>query len=82
MIVIPLALPGIISSILFSFLASFDELIVSLFLVGVGTQTLPVRIWTSLLLNLEPIIAAVSVVLILLTIAILSLDTVVKRFSR
>ena len=50
-IVIPLAFPGILSGALFAFLASFDELIISLFLAGVRAQTLPVRIWNSLHLS-------------------------------
>ena len=62
-VVIPLAVPGI-SAALFAFLASFDELIISLFLSGVRAQTLPVRIWNSLHMEIEPIIAAVSAFLI------------------
>ena len=47
-VVVPLAAPGIVSAALFAFLASFDELVISLFLTGVRAQTLPVRIWNSL----------------------------------
>lgn len=73
-VVIPLAMPGIMSSALFAFLASFDELIISLFLAGVRSQTLPVRIWNSLHLELEPVIAAVSAFLIAVTGLVLALD--------
>ncbi|WP_321342139.1 hypothetical protein [Breoghania sp.] len=59
-VVIPLALPSVISASLFSFLASFDESIITLFLTGIRTQTLPVRIRNSLLLEFEPTIAAVA----------------------
>ena len=59
------------SAALFAFLASFDELIISLFLAGVRSQTLPVRIWNSLHLQVEPIIAAVSAFLIGVTALIL-----------
>src|SRR5512144_676073 len=37
-VVVPLALPGIVSAALFAFLASFDELIISLFLAGVRSE--------------------------------------------
>ena len=47
-VVLPIALPGVMSAALFAFLASFDELLISAFLSGVRTQTLPVRIWNSL----------------------------------
>jgi putative spermidine/putrescine transport system permease protein len=58
-VVLPLALAGIVSAARFSFLTSFDELMISLFLAGVRSETLPVRIWNSLLLEVEPTIAAV-----------------------
>jgi putative spermidine/putrescine transport system permease protein len=78
-VVVPLAFPGIVSGALFAFLASFDELIISLFLAGVRAQTLPVRIWNSLHLELEPVIAAVSAFLIAVTGAVLVLDGVIRH---
>jgi putative spermidine/putrescine transport system permease protein len=78
-VVIPLALPGILSAALFAFLASFDELIISLFLAGVRSETLPVRIWNSLHLQVEPVIAAVSAFLIGVTGVVLLLDAVVRQ---
>lgn len=77
-VVVPMAAPGIVSSALFAFLASFDELIVSLFLTNAATQTLPVRIWNSLHLEIEPTIAAVSAFLIAVTAVILLLDRALR----
>ena len=77
-VVIPLAFPGIMSAALFAFLASFDELIISLFLAGVRAQTLPVRIWNSLHLELEPVIAAVSAFLIAVTGLVLLFDMLLR----
>lgn len=78
-VVIPLALPGILSAALFAFLASFDELVISLFLAGVRSETLPVRIWNSLHLQVEPVIAAVSAFLIGITGVVLLLDAAVRQ---
>ena len=50
----PLAAPGLISVALFAFPASFDKLIISLFLVSVRAQALPVTIWNTLDLEIEP----------------------------
>jgi putative spermidine/putrescine transport system permease protein len=77
-VVVPLAAPGLISAALFAFLASFDELIISLFLTGVQAQTLPVRIWNSLHLEIEPTIAAVSAFLIGITALVLLLDALLR----
>jgi ABC-type spermidine/putrescine transport system permease subunit II len=73
-VVLPIALPGIISAALFAFLTSFDELMIALFLAGVRSETLPVRIWHSLLLEVEPTIAAVSTLLIGVTVLALLAD--------
>lgn len=79
-VVLPLALPGVVSAALFSFLTSFDELVISLFLAGIRAETLPVRIWNSLLLEVEPTIAAVSTLLIAVTAVALTIDAAIRRF--
>ncbi len=78
-VVMPLALPAVVSAALFSFLTSFDELMISLFLSGVRSETLPVRIWNSLLLEVEPTIAAVNSMLIGVTVVALMIDWAVRR---
>ncbi|MDM9559639.1 ABC transporter permease [Bordetella petrii] len=78
-VVIPLALPGVVSAVLFSFLTSFDELIIAMFLAGLSAETLQVRIWNSLLMDAEPIIAAVSALLIMATVLFLALDASLRR---
>jgi ABC-type spermidine/putrescine transport system permease subunit II len=80
-VVLPLALPGMMSAALFAFLASFDELVIALFVSGVQGQTLPVRIWNSLTMELEPTIAAVSTLLIAATVVVLSLDLLIRRIA-
>ncbi len=78
-VTIPLAAPGIVSAALFAFLASFDELVIALFLTDARTQTLPVRIWNSLHLDVEPTIAAVSAFLIAVTALVLIVDVLLRR---
>ncbi|HEY8612389.1 MAG TPA: ABC transporter permease [Roseomonas sp.] len=78
-VVLPLALPGVVSAALFSFLTSFDELVISIFLAGFRSETLPVRIWNSLLLEVEPTIAAVSTLLIVVTTIALAIDALLRR---
>jgi putative spermidine/putrescine transport system permease protein len=67
----------------FAFLASFDALLISLFLPGVQAQTLPVRIWNSLNLQVEPTIAAVSAFLIPITTLTLGAEAILRyRFGQ
>ncbi|HKU95331.1 MAG TPA: ABC transporter permease subunit, partial [Vineibacter sp.] len=78
-VVVPLAFPAMVSGALFSFLTSFDEVVISLFLAGIRSETLPVRIWNSLMLEIEPTIAAVSTLLIALTTLALLADWLIRR---
>ena len=68
-----------LTAALFAFLASFDELLIPLFLSGVEVQTLTVRIWNSLLLEVDPTIAAVSSFLIAVTCAVLGASAALRR---
>ncbi len=63
-VTLPVISPGVVSGALFAFLTSFDELLIPLFLAGPTTMTLPVRIWTNVIMQIDPTIAAVSAFLI------------------
>jgi len=78
-VVVPITWPGVVSAALFAFLTSFDELVISLFLAGARAQTLPVRIWNSLHLEIEPVIAAAATFLIGVTGLVLLADGGIRR---
>jgi putative spermidine/putrescine transport system permease protein len=78
-VTVPLIAPGVLSAALFAFLTSFDELLIPLFLAGVEVQTLTVRIWNSLLLEVDPTIAAVSSFLIAITGVVLGASALLRR---
>ena len=67
-ILLPLIKPGIIAGALLSFIISFDNVTVSLFLMGAKTVTLPVRIMLYLEWTIDPSVAAISTILITLTV--------------
>jgi putative spermidine/putrescine transport system permease protein len=62
--------PSIVSAALFAFLASFDDVVMALFLSGVNVTTLPKRMWDSIVLEIDPSVAAVSVSLMVFSIAL------------
>ncbi|WP_342364083.1 ABC transporter permease [Terrarubrum flagellatum] len=66
----PLMQPGILTGAAFAFLMSFDELPIALFISGTLGETLPARMWSSLKDELDPIIAVVSTLLIVVTVAL------------
>ncbi len=59
-VTVPMILPGIVVGAIFAFIASFDELMLSLFLTTPETNTLPRVIWAHLAYQLSPDIAAVA----------------------
>jgi putative spermidine/putrescine transport system permease protein len=69
-ITLPLMLPGVIATCAITFLVSFDEVVISLFIVGPRLVTLPVALYRYVESRTDPLVAAVSSVLVLLTILI------------
>jgi len=69
-IILPLMIPGLIAAGALAFLASFDEVVISLFLVGPRITTLPIAIFRYLDYRADPQISALSVVLIAFTLLI------------
>ena len=69
-ITLPLALPAVISGMLISFAMSFDDVIVSSFVAGVDTNTLPMIIYSSLKTGVTPKTNAMCSLLFLLTIVL------------
>jgi len=67
----PQALPGLAAGAFFAFNISFDEAVLSLFLRSPTVTTLPVRIYGQLEFSPDPSIAAVSSLMIGLTIVML-----------
>lgn len=65
-VTLPTIRPGIVAAGLFGFVTSFGNLEMSLFLVGPGRTTLPIAILQYLEWRIDPTIAAVSVLQILL----------------
>ena len=63
--VIPSIMPGIIAAFLISFIISWDDFIVSFFTSGVGTTTLPVKVYSMIKMGVNPQINAISTLLLI-----------------
>ncbi|SCK08591.1 putative spermidine/putrescine transport system permease protein [Variovorax sp. HW608] len=69
-IVLPLIRPALIVAGFFAFLHSFDEVVLSLFVSGPDTMTLPVKMWSGIREEITPTIAAVSSLMIAFTVLV------------
>jgi putative spermidine/putrescine transport system permease protein len=62
---------GLAGSFFMAFIMSWEEVVVTLFTSGLHVITLPKRIWDGLRYNLDPAIAAVSTVMVMITLVVL-----------
>ncbi len=69
-VTLPLVLPGVLAGFVVAFLISFDEAVISLFVVKGEVTTLPVEIFHYVETRTDPQIAALSVVLIAISLGL------------
>ncbi len=67
-VTLPAIAPGLGAAIFFAFLHSFDELVLSLFLASPRMKTLPLMLWADVNYQLNPVLAVVSTLEVLLVV--------------
>jgi putative spermidine/putrescine transport system permease protein len=80
-VILPLILPGVISGALFSFVTSFDEVVVVLFVASYDQQTIPLQMWNGIREQISPTILAVATLLVIVSIALLTVLELLRRRS-
>ncbi|WP_343563770.1 ABC transporter permease [Kiloniella sp. b19] len=70
---------GLFSAAIFSFLISWDEVVLAIFMASPTLQTLPVKIWGTLRQDLTPVIASASTLLIAFTVALMVLVAFIRK---
>ena len=82
-ITLPIIRSSVIVAALFCFLISFDEVIISVFLAGPETMTLPRVMWDSIRFEISPTLAAVSTILTVISTVIMAIaETIRFRLQR
>ena len=77
---LPLIAPGVLSGALFAFAASFDEVVIVLFMGGLNQRTIPRQMWSGIREEISPTILAAATFLI--AFALLFLFAVERLRSR
>jgi putative spermidine/putrescine transport system permease protein len=77
-VTLPILRPGMLVGALFAFLSSFNEAVVALFIGGRGAITLPKKMYESIRLESDPVIAVVSTLLV----SAVALGVLVSLFLR
>jgi len=78
-IILPLIIPAIASGMLLSFAMSFDDVIISVFVTGVNSNTLPLKIYSQLKTGVTPKINALCTLMFFVTVLICSLSALLGR---
>ncbi|MCW8917243.1 MAG: ABC transporter permease subunit [Gammaproteobacteria bacterium] len=77
-ITLPLLAPGILAGALMAFTLSIDDFVITFFVAGVGSSTLPLQIYSMVKIAVTPEVNAISTLLMVLTLALIML---VSRLS-
>ncbi|MEJ3657778.1 ABC transporter permease [Actinomycetes bacterium KLBMP 9759] len=80
-ITLPIIAPSMLTGALFAFITSFDEVVTAVFLSGPDLTTLPAKMWSGVRVQIDPTVAAVSSMLLLVTLALFS-GAGITRFLR
>ena len=71
-ITLPLIMPGIVSGALLAFTLSLDDVVISYFAAGPGTNTLPLYIYSNIKTGISPDVNALTSLMLIITIIILT----------
>ena len=66
-VTLPLILPGVMAGALLAFTLSFDDFVITFFVSGVGSSTLPLKIYSMIKFGVSPVINALSTVVLVAT---------------
>ena len=78
-IILPLALPAIVSGWLLSFTISLDDVVVSSFVTGVSYEVLPLKIFSMVKTGVTPEVNALATIMILMSLLLVTLSLFIGR---
>jgi spermidine/putrescine transport system permease protein len=78
-VTLPLMMPGITAGATLAFVVSFDDFTITLMLAGPGQSTLPIYIWTSLRRGISPEINAMSSILLVISVILVTASFLLGR---
>ncbi len=78
-VTLPLLWPGILSGAVLAFIISLDDFVISYFVAGAGATTLPIFIFGMIRIGVTPEVNAVSALMLVVSIALVSLSWLIGR---
>ena len=77
-ITLPLIKPGVVSGATLAFTLSLDDVVISYFTAGPGSNTLPLKIYSMIKTGITPDVNALSSLMLLIVITILTISTIIQ----
>ncbi|PJG85175.1 spermidine/putrescine ABC transporter permease PotC [Conservatibacter flavescens] len=78
-IILPLALPAIVSGWLLSFTVSLDDVVISSFVTGVDYEVLPLKIFSLVKTGVTPEVNALATILIIVSLILVALSQIIAK---
>ena len=80
-VTLPLIMPGVVSGATLAFTLSLDDVVISYFTAGPSSNTLPLKIYSMIKTGITPDVNALTSLMLLATIIILSVSTIMQSRS-
>ena len=80
-VTLPLLMPVIMAAALLTFPWSFNDFVITFFVSGVGSSTLPVRVYSMLRLGVSPMVNALGTLIVLVPLIIVIIGTRLEKRS-
>ncbi|WGF89823.1 ABC transporter permease [Marinivivus vitaminiproducens] len=78
-VTLPLLWPGILSGAMLAFIISLDDVVISSFIAGAGSTTLPIYIFGMIRIGITPEVNAISAIMLLVSILFVALSWLAGR---
>jgi spermidine/putrescine transport system permease protein len=78
-VTLPLIMPGIVAGALLAFTLSLDDFVITFFVSGPGSTTLPVRVYSMIKFGVTPEVNAISTLMLLASTLLVIISLVVQR---
>jgi spermidine/putrescine transport system permease protein len=78
-VTLPLLKPGILAAALLAFPWSFNDFVITFFVAGVGSSTLPLRIYSMIRVGVSPMVNALGTLIVIVPLLLVILGTMLSQ---
>jgi spermidine/putrescine transport system permease protein len=72
-------MPGILAAALLTFPWSFNDFVITFFVSGVGSSTLPIRVYSMIRLGVSPMVNALGTLIVVIPLILVIIGTLLQR---